>query len=117
MPSVTLRGEALARDADHKRRRRLAPPLSLPAARRTLVRPAEEGERSHHEYLQIEAGRPVLHVRDVELDPLVPWERGSPVHLRPARDAGLHLEPPALPVAVALDLVSERRTRPDDAHV
>jgi hypothetical protein len=39
------------------------------------------------------------------------------VDLRPARDPGLHLESAALPRRVALDLVRERRARPDQAHV
>lgn len=37
--------------------------------------------------------------------------------MRPAREAGLHVEPAALPGRVALDLVGERRARPDHAHV
>ena len=37
--------------------------------------------------------------------------------LRPAGDPGQHLEPAPLPVGVPLDLVAERRPRPDQAHV
>ena len=37
--------------------------------------------------------------------------------LRPAGDPGQHLEPAALALGVALDLVAERRARPDQAHV
>ncbi len=59
----------------------------------------------------------MLHVPDVELDPLVPRQCGAAVDLRPAGQARAHLEPPALARRVLLDLVAERRPRPDQAHL
>src|SRR4051794_2271018 len=88
-----------------------------PAARRTLVRPADERERRPQEDAQVEHRRPVLDVPDVELDPLCPGQGGTAVDLRPPRDSGLHLEAAPLPRRVLLHLVAKRRPRPDDAHL
>src|ERR1044071_10220835 len=72
----------------------------LPAAGVALVRAAEESERRPRQDPQVEERRPVLDVPDVELDPLRPRQRGATVHLRPAGDAGLHVEPAPLPLVV-----------------
>src|SRR5215204_5572463 len=95
-------------------RRRVA---TVPAARRALVRPGQERQRRARQDLQLEPRRTVVDVPDVELDPLVPRQRGAAVHLRPARQPRLHLEPAPLRRRVLLDLVAERRPRPDDRHV
>ena len=59
----------------------------------------------------------MLDVPDVEFDPLSPGKRGSSVDLSPAGDAGLDVEAPPLVRRVLVDLVPERRPRPDQAHV
>jgi hypothetical protein len=59
----------------------------------------------------------MLDVPDVELDALVPRQGRAPVDLRPARDPRLDLEPAPLTRRVLLDLVAQRRPRPDHAHV
>src|SRR5439155_21650223 len=69
------------------------------------------------EDLQVDERRAVLDVPDVEFDPLVPGEARPAVDLSPAGQAGLDLEPAALPGRVAPDLVGERRARADHAHV
>src|SRR5688572_2474696 len=56
----------------------------FPAARLALVGAAEQGERRAGEDLQVEPRRAVLDVPDVELDALVPRQRGAAVDLRPA---------------------------------
>src|SRR5207302_11415818 len=88
-----------------------------PAACLALVRPVEEGERRQGEDLQVEPQRAPLDVPEVELDPLVPGDPRTAVDLRPAGEPGLHLEPATLPGRVLLDMVTERRARPDQAHV
>src|SRR5581483_2205671 len=89
----------------------------LPATRLALVRPPEERARRAQQDLQVEERRAVLDVPEVELDPLRPREAGATVHLRPAGDAGLDVEPAPLPLVVLLDLVPERRARSDQRHV
>ena len=42
---------------------------------------------------------------------------GAAVDLRPAGDPGLHVEAVELALVVAVDLVAERRPRPDHRHV
>jgi hypothetical protein len=59
----------------------------------------------------------MLDVPDVELDPVVPGQRRTPLDLRPAREPGSHLEPFALTFRVPFDLVAERRPRADDGHL
>src|SRR5580765_1826860 len=93
------------------------PLARLPATRLALVGAAEERERRPEQDLQVERGRAVLDVVDVELDPIVPRELGAASDLGQARDPRLHLEATTLEVRVALDLVTERRPRPDDRHV
>src|SRR3990172_4178020 len=88
-----------------------------PTARLALVGPAEERERRPQQDLRVHEPGAVLHVPDVELDPLLPGKRGAPVDLGPAGQAGLDLEALALPLRVALDLIGEGRPRPDEAHV
>src|SRR3954468_2546431 len=90
---------------------------AMPAAGRTLVRPAEECERRAQQDPEVDPRRAVLDVPDIQLDPLGPRQGRAPVDLRPSRDPGLHLEPPPLPSRVLLDLIAERRSRPDHAHV
>src|SRR5262249_1392839 len=89
----------------------------LPTARLALVGAAEERERGSNEDPQVEARRAVLDVPDVELDPIRPRELGAAVHLRPAGDAGLDVEPVPLMLVVLLDLVAECRPRADHAHL
>src|SRR5579862_8960989 len=89
----------------------------LPATRLALVRPPEERARRAQQDLQVEQRRAVLDVPEVELDPLRPAETRAAVHLRPAGDAGLDVEPVPLTIVVLLDLVAERRARADQRHV
>src|SRR5438094_653777 len=89
----------------------------LPATRSALVRAAEEGARRAQQDLQVDERRPVLDVPQVELDPLGPGEPRPAVDLRPARDARPDVEPVTLPLVVLVDLITERRPRPDDRHV
>src|SRR5215831_14093790 len=91
--------------------------VSLPATRLALVRAAEERARRAEKDLQVTARRAVLDVPEVELDPLGPREAGAALDLRPAGDARPDVEPVALPLVVLLDLVAQRRPRPDDRHV
>src|SRR5918911_493140 len=93
------------------------PMLGRPSAGLPFVRPAEERERRAGEDLQVEPGRAVVDVPDVELDALGPAQARAPVDLRPARDPRPHLEPTALALRVALDLIGERGPRPDEAHL
>src|SRR5947209_6884301 len=88
-----------------------------PATRLALVVAAEERERSAQQDQQVGLRAAVVDVPEVELDPLRPRQRCAPVDLRPAGDPGLHVEPPALPRVVLLDLVAQRRARPDHRHV
>src|SRR6266508_2062970 len=83
--------------------------LAMPAAGGALVGAAEERKRRPQQDLQVDERRTVLDIPDVQLDPLVPWERCAAVDLRPAGQPGLDLEPAALALAVLLDLVGERR--------
>src|SRR4051794_35407043 len=89
----------------------------LPATRPALVRAAEEGARRAQQDLQVDERRPVLDVPEVELDPLGPGELRPAVDLRPAGDARPDVEAVPLPLVVLVDLVPERRPRPDDRHV
>ncbi len=66
---------------------------------------------------EVDERRAVLDVPEVELDPLGPRQRGATVDLRPAREPGPDVEALALALVVLLDLVAERGTRADDAHV
>src|SRR5918996_508969 len=90
--------------------RELASPLVEPPSRRQ--KPHRPGQDR-----QVEAQRAMVHVPDVELDSLLPAQRCAAVHLRPAGDPGLHLEPTALPGRVLLDLLLDRGTRADDRHL
>ena len=67
--------------------------------------------------LRIERERAMLDVPDVELDALGPGQRGASVDLRPARQAGPHLEPAPLALVVALEVRRRHRARADEAHL
>jgi len=56
-------------------------------------------------------------VPEVELDPLGPGQRRTPVDLGPAGDPGLDVEAVQLALVVGIDLVAEGRTRADDRHL
>ena len=70
---------------------------------RVRVEPAagQEQPGGAEQDAHVEEQRAVVHVPDVQLDPLRPGERRATVHLCPAGDAGLDLEPPPLAVGVA----------------
>src|SRR5581483_671557 len=107
---VAAAGRVGVRDGEARRAaHRAARLLAAPAARRALVRAAEERERGAREDVQVEQRAAMVDVPHVELDPPLPRERRAAVHLRPAGDARLHLEPPPLLGVVALDLVAQRR--------
>src|SRR5438309_4296424 len=89
----------------------------MPAAGIALVGAAEQGERRPGENPEVEKRGAVLDVPDVELDPIRPGQRRAAVHLGPAGDAGLHVQPVPLPVVVLLDLVAKRRPWADHAHL
>src|SRR6516165_2771484 len=89
----------------------------LPATRLALVRAAEERARRPQQDLQVDERRAVLHVPEVELDPLRPREAGAAVDLRPAGDPRLHVEAVQLPLVVLLDLVAEGGPGPDHRHL
>ncbi len=91
--------------------------LSSPRSPSGRRRRAQQHRDGAQQDAQVERERAVLDVPDVELDPLGPRERGAAVDLRPARQPGLDLEPAALALGVALDLVGERRARADEAHL
>src|SRR5829696_2063437 len=97
--------------------RPLAAIATSPAPTPALVGAAEEGERRAQQDQQVGERRAVVDVPYVELDPLVPGERGAAVDLRPAGDPGQHLEAPPLAIGVLLDLVPERRPGTDHAHL
>ncbi len=59
----------------------------------------------------------MVDVPDVELDLLGPGERRAALDLRPPGEPRKHLEPAALVVGVPVDLVAERRSRPDHGHL
>ena len=88
-----------------------------PAALRTAVGAAEQRQRRPPQDLQVEQRRAVLDVPDVELDPVCPRQRRAAVNLRPAGQARPDVEPLALPLGVRVDLVAQRRPRPDQAHL
>src|SRR5207245_3766549 len=89
----------------------------FPATGRAVVGAAGECARRAEEDQEVGPRGAMLDVPDVELDPLVPRELRAAVDLRPARDAGLHLQPARLPRRVALDLVAQRRPRADQRHL
>src|SRR6185295_317732 len=64
-----------------------------------------------------EPRRTMLDVPDVELDAVFPGQARSPVDLRPAGDAGAHLEAASLARRVTLHLIGERGAGADEAHV
>src|SRR4051812_9528194 len=112
------------------RRRALAPatpPRAPPPRRRAgspappagvaLVRPGEEGARRARQDLQVDPRRAMLDIPDVELDALIPRHARAAVDLRPAGDPRLDVEPASLSRRVLLDLVRERGTGADQAHV
>src|SRR4051794_15649630 len=82
--------------------------VAAPAAGLALVRAREERHGRPGEDLQVDPGRAVVDVPDVELDPVVPRQLRTAVDLRPAREARLDLEAAALVRRVTLDLVRER---------
>src|SRR5262245_21316360 len=88
-----------------------------PAARLAFVGAAEEGQRRASEDPRVGARRALLHVPDVELDPVRPRERCTAVDLRPAGDPRPDVEPVPLPFVVLLDLVPKRRPWPDASHL
>src|SRR5687768_74527 len=90
---------------------------SAPTTGSAAVGAAEEREGRAEEDLEVDLGRAVPDVPDVELDPLRPRQRRASVHLRPAREPRADVEPVPLVLVVLLDLVAQRRPRPDDAHV
>src|SRR5262249_14289587 len=65
----------------------------------------------------VEAGRAVLDVPDVELDPRLPGDPGAALDLGPAGDPGADLVAPPLPRRVVVDLGRDRRARADDRHL
>ena len=58
--------------------------------------PVEHLTQCPREDPQIECERRMVHVPDVQPEPLVPVDGVPPVHLGPARDAGWHLQPASL---------------------
>src|SRR5436189_262637 len=89
----------------------------LPATRLALVGAAEQRNRCPEEDLQVDARGTVLDVPEVELYSVRPRQAGSAVDLRPAGDPGVDVEAVALPLVVGLDLVAQRRPRPDQRHL
>src|SRR5437016_3991874 len=79
-----------------------------PASGLAFVRSGEQRERRPREDLQIDPGRAVLDVPDVELDAFVPRQACPSVDLGPAGDSRLDVETPPLSRRVALDLIRER---------
>src|SRR5262245_40469022 len=88
-----------------------------PAAGDAAIRPGEQRQRRADEDLEVEPGRAMVDVPDVELDPLLPWQRRPTVHLRPARQARPHLEAAPLALRVRVHLVAESRAGADQAHL
>src|SRR5437867_688581 len=87
---------------------------------RTTSEGPSAGENRRHragQDLQVEAERPVLDVVDVEHDPFVEAELAATADLPQAGDAGYDLEAAPLPLFVALDLVGDRWTWPNQAHL
>src|SRR5215207_3219919 len=86
-----------------------------PAAGLALVEPVAAEHHPHRppEDPQIERQRRVLDVPEVELDPLAPGQRRTALDLRPAGQAGQHVEPAALALGVAVDLHLHGRARAD----
>ena len=79
--------------------------------------PPKSASGVRSEDLQVDARRAVLHVPDVELDPVGPRQLRAAVDLRPAGQAGTDREALALSLGVALYLVAEGRPRPDHRHL
>ncbi len=68
--------------------------------------------------LEVEPQRPLVDVAQIEGDPVVEVvDPGAAGDLPEPGDAGFHGQPPALPALVALDLVGDRRPRPDQRHL
>src|SRR4051812_5868430 len=78
------------------------PSGALPAARRALVRAAEEDERGAEQDQEVGLRARVVDVPEVVLDPLRPGEAGAAVDLRPAGQAGPPLEAAPLAIVVLL---------------
>src|SRR5712672_911640 len=65
----------------------------------------------------VEGGAAVLDVPDVELDPLLPGNAGTALHLGPPGDPGQDLVAAALARGVVEDLGGDRGTGADDRHL
>src|SRR5436190_5668318 len=90
---------------------------SRPTSRVALVSPCEKCARCARDDLQIEPGRPMLDVPDVELDSLVPRQLCAAVDLRPPGDTGPHFEAAPLTRRIPLYLIRKRGAGADQAHV
>src|SRR5436190_20839537 len=85
----------------------------LPAAGAALVEavPDEHHPRGPQQDLEVQAPAAVLNVPEVELDAVGPRQRGAAVDLRPAGEARLDRQAPALALGVLRDLNGDRRPR------
>src|SRR5215208_2221048 len=94
--------------------RRLPPPTRLPA-----VEPMARGDHADagREDEEVVAEGGLVEVGEVQLDPLVPGQRGAAVDLRPTRDPRPGVEPVALALRVAVDLHLDGGAGPDEGHL
>src|SRR5918994_2226571 len=79
--------------------------------------PGQNQPRRPREDPQVQREGSILHVPDVELDPILPTQRRPPVDLRPPGDPRPDLEPAALARRVLLDLSLDRGPRADNRHL
>src|SRR5215211_3758108 len=77
----------------------------------------EDGRRSADENSQVKTETPVFAIPEIELDPLVPVDRVSAVHLCPSGKPWLYLQATPLALCISLNLVGQGGTGPDEAHL
>src|SRR5262249_8379105 len=93
---------------------RSRPDIDLPLVRA----PRRQNHRHRAEQdLDVEAERPSIDVSEIQTHPVLEVHAVAAGDLPEAGDSRLHGEAPALPALVLLDLLRDRRARPDEAHV
>src|SRR5207237_10726404 len=77
----------------------------------------EDGGDGAEQDLQIERGRPVVDVLQIELHPAIEVDVVAAADLPETRQSGLHRQAAAMPPLIRADFLRNRRTRADETHV
>src|SRR5579864_2760701 len=97
-----------------------APPVTrtLSVNRSLPAGPSYDAPESTHQDLDVEPQRPAIDIVQVHADPIIEVaDSVAAVHLPQTRDTGSNTELPLLPELVTFELVSERRSRANKAHI